>query len=447
MTKEECMRKVCGEIERNKETLAEWADTLLHMPEQGFREYRSAEFVRKCMEQIGCEDIRTGMAETGVSGYLPGKGRKGNVVLMGELDAIHCPEHPFADPVTHVAHACGHHVQLIAILGAALGMKSYMNELAGRVTFMAVPCEEGIGPEYKDYLMQEKGFSFCGGKQEFIKRGYLEDVDAVLMMHTAPVEEVSVGIPVTSRSFVQLEIVLSGREAHTGGETHLGVNAMQCANLIINAVNASREAFPPKDMASVNVIVTEGGENAGNVPEKAALSVCVRAVNNEACERMINKLARIVHGCSYAMGVEAKIQLSPGYLSLYDPGYLTKVMKRNAEELVGKERVTIMDQAPNIMTDSGDMSRVVPTLQICIGGGFCGMHHRRDFLVKDEETAYVLPAKILARTAVDLLWGEGEELQEVKRSYRPFFTRSTYLEYWEKKKEEMNGAADAMCLP
>ena len=48
-----------------------------------------------------------------------------------------------ADSVTGVAHACGHHAQLAAMIGAALALadEEVRASLSGSVSFFAVPAE------------------------------------------------------------------------------------------------------------------------------------------------------------------------------------------------------------------------------------------------------------------------------------------------------------------
>ncbi len=57
------------------------------------------------------------------------------MALLAELDAIRVPGHPDADPVTGAAHACGHHAQGTAMIGAAAGLTAagVLNELAGNI--------------------------------------------------------------------------------------------------------------------------------------------------------------------------------------------------------------------------------------------------------------------------------------------------------------------------
>lgn len=53
-----------------------------------------------------------------------------------------------ADPVNGTAHACGHHAQIAAMIGAALALtnEEVQASLSGSVSFFAVPAEE--------YMMQ-----------------------------------------------------------------------------------------------------------------------------------------------------------------------------------------------------------------------------------------------------------------------------------------------------
>lgn len=58
--------------------------------------------------------------------------------MIGELDAIGCHSHPNANPVTGVAHACGHHAQMAAMIGCAIAMADpdVQKCLAGTVNFL-----------------------------------------------------------------------------------------------------------------------------------------------------------------------------------------------------------------------------------------------------------------------------------------------------------------------
>ena len=79
-------------------------------------------------------------------------------------------------------------------------------------------------------------------------------------------------------------------------------------------------------------------------------------------------------------------------------------------------------------TDMGDLSHLMPALHP-FAGGYRGTNHSRDFLVADEEMAYVLPATMMALTVVDLLHGDAAGARRAVESYTPRLTRAEYFAY------------------
>ena len=101
-------------------------DILAH-PELGYRETRTAGRVLQAFEDMGLAEI-TRPARTGVKGWLL-RGGGPRIAVIGELDAVLSPGHPFADPATGAAHACGHNAQLAAMLGCGVGLRAVAGHL------------------------------------------------------------------------------------------------------------------------------------------------------------------------------------------------------------------------------------------------------------------------------------------------------------------------------
>ena len=108
-----------------------------------------------------------------------------NLCIMGELDAVVCPGHPYADPLTGAAHACGHNGQVASMIGSAIGLvdSGAMKYLSGKVTFLGVPAEEYVEVEYRQKLRKEGKIQFLGGKQELLAQGFFDNVDTVSYTH------------------------------------------------------------------------------------------------------------------------------------------------------------------------------------------------------------------------------------------------------------------------
>jgi len=112
---------VCEAVDRSRDEIFSFAEDVFRHPELGFKETRTAARVENVLRDLAVP-YRSGLALTGVKGVAE-TGRAGpGVALMGELDSVLVPDHPLADPETGAAHACGHPVQLAAMLGAGLGL-------------------------------------------------------------------------------------------------------------------------------------------------------------------------------------------------------------------------------------------------------------------------------------------------------------------------------------
>ena len=163
-TAEELKTIVCDKIDEQAEKIIDFAKTVEKHPELGFKETKTAKLTAEFFKDLGLS-YREGLALTGVKATLKERCSGPNVAILGELDAVRCPDSPQADPLTGAAHACGHNLQLAAMIGAATGLKltGAAEQLDGNVTFMAVPAEEYVEIAYRSKLRQENKLHFLGG--------------------------------------------------------------------------------------------------------------------------------------------------------------------------------------------------------------------------------------------------------------------------------------------
>ena len=115
----ETEQRICGCIDAHAQQLIAFAEDIYSHAELGYTEHRTAGKVADWLQSCGL-DVQTGLANTGVKASLGSAAP--SVCLIGELDGIRSPEHPLAVPKTGMSHACGHHMQLTALAGAALAL-------------------------------------------------------------------------------------------------------------------------------------------------------------------------------------------------------------------------------------------------------------------------------------------------------------------------------------
>ena len=101
--------KIIEIIDAHRADIIAFANDIAQHPESGFFEQRTAEKIAAALENCGLA-AQKGLARTGVKAVLANEGPC--VAVIAELDGVCCPQHPFADAKTGVAHACGHNLQL-----------------------------------------------------------------------------------------------------------------------------------------------------------------------------------------------------------------------------------------------------------------------------------------------------------------------------------------------
>ena len=258
---EELKAKVKAAIDERRDWLIDIARTILDNPEPGFHEVKTSRYVSEKLDELRIAH-ESGIALTGIKGYLRG-GRPGpTVAVIGELDSLRVLEHAHTDPETGAAHACGHHCQIGMMLGVAVGLMApdVRDALAGNVALMAVPAEEFIDVEYRWNLHQEGKLGLMAGKQEFIRLGAFDDVDMAMMVHTsAAPEDKRFSVGGTNNGHVVKYVRFVGKASHAGGAPHQGVNALQAAMIALNALNAQRETMRNEDTIRLHGILTRGG--------------------------------------------------------------------------------------------------------------------------------------------------------------------------------------------
>ncbi len=173
-------KKAFEKIDRHRLEIIEMGRSVKSEPEQGYKEYKTAEKIKKIFTSLGLAP-QSGLALTGVRADISGNRPGPAIAVLGELDAL--PKESSIDKEDHEncesIHACGHFQQLAHLAGVGFGIKPIMDELPGRVTLFAVPAEEYIDLEYRQQLKEQGLIKYYGGKQELIRGGAFDDIDIV----------------------------------------------------------------------------------------------------------------------------------------------------------------------------------------------------------------------------------------------------------------------------
>ena len=419
--------RLAAAIDDHTARLCAFGRDIFEHPELGFREERTADRVAHALRELGLPVVE-GLARTGVRAEWRGAAAGPTLCIIGELDALPVPGHPYADPQTAAAHACGHNAQLAHLLGVAtaLCVSDAARELAGRIIFLAVPAEEYVDLAWRAEAARRGEIEFLGGKPELVRLGVFDEVDLAMMVHASGTNgDDPLSIHWAYNGFIAKRIRFTGRAAHAGVAPQRGRNALNAATLALTAVHMQRETFRDEDRIRVHPIVTAGGTTINIVPDDVRVETFVRGATLAAIADAAEKVDRAMQAGALAIGTDVEIETLPGYLPLVMNREMGAVFRANAVALVGAEQWA-ESALCSACSDAGDLSQIMPMLHPN-HGGCAGDNHTIDFAIVNETAAYITPAKALAGTVVDLLGDGAARAQDVLRAFRPTLTRDGYL--------------------
>jgi len=434
MNVNEMKAAACAAIDAYADKIVALEDSIYHEPELGYKEFKTAEKVKAALKELGYE-FTDGHARTGIITPVKGRDHKVNLAIMGELDAVIVGNHPCADPITKAAHSCGHSAQAASVVGVAAALKApgIMENLDGDITLMHVPAEEFVELEWRKNMIEQGEFKLLGGKQEFIRLGLMDNVDMMIMQHTAVTEnpgaEVvskgNAGGPI-GKGFHGRMIQYLGKESHAAMPSQ-GINALKAAQLGLQCVDANRETFLDEDGIRVHPIITKGGDLVNVVPADVRLETYVRGTNTKAINEAAFKVDRAFKAGADALGAQCIITHLPGYMCPFESDELKDCVYDNLVYVFGEENC--IRNGPGGSTDANDVSNIMPTVHMRIGGA-AGVGHGDNYRIARPDIAVVSAAKVMACTAIDLLANGAEKALEVKANFKAPMTKEEYLTEW-----------------
>lgn len=414
-------------VESARELAFEAERYIWRNPETGWKEVKTNKYMAERFEKLGYE-LTYAENTTGFYTYLD-TGKPGPCVLiMAELDSVICPTHPESDPETGAVHACGHNAQCAALLAIAKALKceEVTEDLCGRIKLMAVPAEELLEIGFRQELREKGIIKYYGGKVEFMYRGYMDDVDISILIHTGGGETFS--ISKGSNGCLTKNITYIGKAAHAGGSPQSGINALYAANLGMTAANSLRETFKDDDHIRFHPIIMSGGGAVNVIPEKIEMESYVRGATMEAFAKENKKLNRALAGAAVSMGARLHVTDTPGYMPCINEVNCKALAAKLMKELAGEENCIINENWGTGCSDMGDVQCVIPTIQPS-AGGVKGTGHGSDYYIVDPETACIMSAKLQTAFACELLENNAEKAYEIiKKAELRYPSMKAYFE-------------------
>jgi amidohydrolase len=382
--------KITNEISSRMSELADISKFLYENPELGDEEYKAVKLLTDYFRKNGfaVEESIYGLSTTFRAVYDSHK-EGAHIALFCEYDAL-----------PQIGHGCGHNLISAMSTGAALGLKSVLDEIGGKVTVFGTQAEETSGV---------KGI--------LAEKGAYDGVDVAMMAHPAAVSEESG----SSLALNAIKFEYFGKAAHAAAIPEKGINALDGVILLYNGINALRQHVTSD--VRIHGIISNGGVAPNIVPDYAEAKFYVRSKSKENLETVVTKVKECAEGAAKMTGARVKIsKFENSYDDLRTNKTLSALFSTNLTELGETEIKPASDGIGSI--DIGNVSHFVPVIHPWIGVGDTSLIiHSKEFAehtVTEQGRATIYKgACALAMTAYDVIIS-AEIRKKIKEEFLSF---------------------------
>ncbi len=337
-------------------------------PELGFEEHRTSGIVRAFLERHGYAP-RTS-AGTGVIAEVAGTGAR-RIALRADMDCLPMPEHtplPYRSVYEGRAHKCGHDGHTAVLLGVAALLARRRTQLPGAVRLLFQPAEEGVDG---------------GGARRMVEDGALAGCDEVYGLHNwpgYPFGHVHVKPGAMMAQTHWLGITVHGKGGHGSQPQSCRDPIVAASQIVVALQSVVARGLGYDGGAVVSVCRFSAGTTDNVLPDRAELEGTIRTFTPAVTERVLARIAEVVHGTAAAMGVRAELQLEPGYPVVDNHADCAAAVRRVAIATVGAERVSDAGLPMAGGEDFAYMAQAVPGAFFFVGTGapdreVPGCHH------------------------------------------------------------------------
>ena len=338
-----------------------WRRDFHENPELLFDVHRTAAIVEEKLKAFGCDEVVSGIGQTGVVGVIKGrKAGSGRVIgLRADMDALPIEEAtdvPYKSKVPGKMHACGHDGHTAMLLGAAKYLAETRN-FDGTAIIIFQPAEEGGGggdAMVKDGLMTRFG---------------IQEVYGMHNMPGVPVGQFAMRTGPTMAAADRFIIDIEGRGGH-GAMPHQCVDPVPIAFTIGQALQTivSRNV-DPVECAVISITSVKAGEAFNVIPQTLRMLGTVRTFKPEVQDLVERRMKETVTGIAAAMGAKAVIDYKRGYPVTFNHEAETRFAASVAKAVAGADKVDT-DHPPLMgAEDFSYMLNERPGCYIFVGNG------------------------------------------------------------------------------
>ena len=389
------LKKLLGEvIEMHRAELCKMADLIYDFAEKSAEEYKSMELLTDYLQNEGFTVERGIALDTAFRATWDncraavddeGKNTAPVLGILVEYDALE-----------DIGHACGHHMQGPAGIGAAIAIKEVMKDYPFKLVIYGTPAEETLG-----------------GKIVMLDAGYMKEFDLALMSHGSP----NTSVDEKCMALENFVVTFHGVKSHAAISPDEGRSALDAALLSFHAIEMLREHV--KDDTRMHYTIRNAGGPPNVVPDMTVAEYTLRSYSTSYLNTVVERFYNILKGAALMTDTTYDIQR--------DLPFKSKIVCHSVNDLLMKNAA--YEKAPSIAaprkktgsTDFGNVLYEIPGS--CIRIAFTkpdAQPHSQEYLEAGKtdkaHDAICYAAKIMADTFCDVITTPGL-LTQIKEEF------------------------------
>jgi amidohydrolase len=241
-------------------------------------------------------------AEHGTVAVLAPAATGEHIALRADMDALPIREQAPVDYCSAMPgkmHACGHDGHMAALLGAAAWLRAHEAALAGPVSLLFQPAEEG-----------------GHGARRMIEDGALEGVGRIFGWHNWPALERGRAVcpdgPVMSGNGT-FHLTIRGRGGHASQPEATRDPVLAAAAITLNLQQIVSRRLPPQAAVVVSVTSLVADSSVTVTPEQVRLEGSIRLSEARWRQPVNDLIGAIAHHTAAAYGVGVEVEIRPRY--------------------------------------------------------------------------------------------------------------------------------------
>ncbi len=273
-----------------KSTMVAHRQRLHQMPEGGYEEFKTSEYIMSVLKSLGYEPIQ--IIKTGVIAYKKGKSEE-CIAFRSDIDGLSIKEETglsFAAQNDKM-HACGHDGHMSILLGFAQYLTE-IEQLEKSILLIFQPAEEGPG-----------------GALPLVETGIFKEynVKNIFGLHIYPeIEQGKIGTRggVLTAQTGEFDLTVTGKSGH-GAMPHTATDALVAtANLINSYQSIVSRNVNAVEGGVLTIGTITGGERRNIICEHVQMDGTIRALNEEVYHLIKDRMHTLKKGLEIMFDVK-----------------------------------------------------------------------------------------------------------------------------------------------